>query len=84
VNHSGVTMARTTNGSLMLSADSRACRRRRTSTRSGDVNDLLTAIEDRDVTEMSFAFRIDEGEWNDDFTEFRILRSTSTGVMCPR
>lgn len=73
VNHKGVTMARTSSGSLELSEDA-----------SGlavvaylnpgrmDVSDLVHAIDDRDVTEMSFAFRIDGGEWSPDFTEFWI------------
>jgi HK97 family phage prohead protease len=75
VNHGGVTMARTTNGSLILSADSKGLQTEAyLNPKRQDVQDLVTAIEDRDITEMSFAFRIDEGEWNDDFTEFRILR----------
>lgn len=73
VNHRGVTMARTVNGSLELKADGKGLftvaylNPKRT-----DVADLVTAIEDRDVTEMSFAFRIDDGEWNEDYTEYRI------------
>jgi HK97 family phage prohead protease len=75
VNHGGVTMARTTNGSLLLSADSKGLQTEAyLNPKRQDVSDLVTAIEDRDVTEMSFAFRIDDGEWNDDFTEFRILK----------
>ncbi len=74
VNHSGVTMARTTSGSLLLSADSQGLQTEAyVNPKRGDVNDLLLAIEDRDVTEMSFAFRIIEGEWSEDFSEFRIL-----------
>jgi phage head maturation protease len=37
-----------------------------------DVRDMITAIEDKDVTEQSFMFEITRGEWNKDFTEFRI------------
>lgn len=73
VNHRGVTMARTTNGSLELKADGKGLHTLAyLNPKRTDVRDLITAIEDRDVTEMSFAFRIDDGEWNDDFTEFRI------------
>lgn len=73
VNHRGVTMARTTNGSLELKADGKGLHTLAyLNPKRTDVRDLVTAIEDRDVTEMSFAFRIDDGEWNDDFTEFRI------------
>lgn len=73
VNHRGVTMARTTNGSLELKADGKGLNTAAyVNPKRTDVKDLITAIEDRDVTEMSFAFRIDDGEWSDDFTEFRI------------
>lgn len=73
-NHRGLTMARTTNGTLMLSADSKGLQTEAyVNPKRSDVNDLVTAIEDGDITEMSFAFQITEGEWNDDFTEFRIL-----------
>ena len=37
-----------------------------------DVRDMILAIEDQDITEMSFAFLINEGEWNDEFTEYEI------------
>lgn len=74
VNHSGVTMARTTSGSLLLSSDSQGLQTEAyVNPKRVDVNDLLLAIEDRDVTEMSFAFRIIDGEWNDDYSEYRIL-----------
>ncbi len=75
VNHRGVTMARTVNGSLELKADGKGLftvaylNPKRT-----DVADLVMAIEDRDVTEMSFAFRIDDGEWSEDYTEYRIIK----------
>lgn len=73
VNHRGVTMARTTNGSLELKADGKGLGTSAyVNPKRTDVRDLVTAVEDRDVTEMSFAFRIDDGEWSDDFTEFRI------------
>jgi HK97 family phage prohead protease len=73
VNHRGVTMARTTNGSLELKADGKGLHTLAyLNPKRTDVADLVTAIEDRDVTEMSFAFRIDDGEWSEDYTEFRI------------
>lgn len=75
LNHRGVTMARTTNGSLVLAEHAQGgfhegwlnlARR--------DVADLAEAIDDEDVTEMSFAFMIPEGQgiWSDDFTTFQI------------
>jgi len=39
-----------------------------------DVNDLVIAIEDGQVTEMSFAFMIDEGWWSDDWTTYKITK----------
>lgn len=73
VNHRGLSLARTTTGSLELKADGKGLfTRAYLNPKRSDVKDLVAAIEDRDVTEMSFAFRIDDGEWNDDFTEFRI------------
>jgi HK97 family phage prohead protease len=75
VNHGGVTMARTTNGTLTLSADSVGLvtdawlNPGRT-----DVSDLISAIEDGLINEMSFAFMIPNGgaTWSDDFTRFEI------------
>lgn len=78
VNHKGVSMARSTNGSLELSVDGKGLKSvAYLNPKRQDVQDLVVAIEDRDVTEMSFAFRIFEGggEWNDEFTEFRILKA---------
>lgn len=76
VNHRGVTMARSTGQrSLELSVNSLGLvSRAYVNPERQDVRDLVVAIKDRDITEMSFAFRIDEGEWNDDFTEFRIKK----------
>lgn len=75
VNHRGVTMARTTNGSLELKADGKGLNTSAyVNPKRTDVRDLVTAVEDRDVTEMSFAFRIDDGEWSEDYTEFRIIK----------
>lgn len=73
VNHRGVTMARTVNGSLELKADGKGLHTLAyLNPKRTDVADLVLAIEDRDVTEMSFAFRIDDGEWSEDYTEYRI------------
>src|SRR5262245_10070423 len=73
--HAGTGMATTANGRLELSADALGLRDRAwVNPARADVRDMITAIEDRDVTEQSFMFQIDDGEWNDDFTEFRIHR----------
>src|SRR5262245_39123955 len=75
VNHRGMTMARTTNGSLELKAtDEGLWTRAVVNPERSDVRDLVTAIEDGHITEMSFAFVIEDGAWNDDLTEYRINR----------
>lgn len=73
INHRGVTMARTTNGSLELESDAKGLRSiAYLNPKRTDVKDLVAAIEDKDITEMSFAFMIEDGEWNEDYTEFQI------------
>lgn len=75
VNHGGVTMARTTNGTLSLAQDALGLvsdawlNPART-----DVSDLISAIEDELITEMSFAFMIPDGggQWSQDFSRFEI------------
>jgi HK97 family phage prohead protease len=73
VNHRGVTMARTTSKTLLLEADALGLRPRAyVNPKRQDVRDLVVAIDDKDITEMSFAFLIDDGEWSEDFTTYRI------------
>lgn len=75
VNHGGVSMARTTNGSLELSVDAKGLHSLAyLNPKRNDVKDLVVAIEDKDVTEMSFAFMIDDGEWNEEYTAYTINR----------
>lgn len=75
VNHKGVTMARTRSGTLELREDTTGgFHDAWLNPERQDVKDLVIAINDGDITEMSFAFMIPElaGEWNDDFTVFAI------------
>ena len=75
VNHAGITMARTTNGSLILGEDQVGLAAEAwLNPKRVDVQTLVTAIEDEDITEMSFAFMLPDGggRWSHDFTEFRI------------
>lgn len=75
VNHKGVTMARTKSGTLDLREDTNgAFHDAWLNPERTDVRDLVTAINDGDITEMSFAFMIPEmsGEWNEDFSVFSI------------
>lgn len=72
-NHAGTPMATTRNDRLQLAADENGLNvRAHINPKRADVADLITAIEDRDVTEQSFMFMITNGEWSEDFTEFRI------------
>lgn len=75
LNHRGTTMARTKSGTLELSFDpdqgllmDAYCNPERV-----DVKDLAHAINDRDIDQMSFAFRIIRGQWSPDYEEYRIL-----------
>lgn len=72
-NHGGMSMATTMNGRLELWTDDTGLGDRAwlNPTRA-DVQLLVKAIEDRDVTEQSFMFEIREGVWSPDYTEFRI------------
>jgi HK97 family phage prohead protease len=75
VNHKGVTMARTTNESLLLRMDAVGLAVEAwLNPKRQDVSDLVVAIQDRDVTEMSFAFMLGDGggEWTPDMQTFRI------------
>jgi len=77
VNHRGVTMARTKSGSLELRmTDEGLAPVAFVNPKRQDVSDLVVAIEDREIDEMSFAFRIAEDgvEWDEDFTVCRIAR----------
>lgn len=76
VNHRGVTMARTTNGSLSVDKDEHGLRiRAYLNPDRQDVRDLMIAIKDKNVTEMSFAFLLNNGEWDEDYESFRITEA---------
>ena len=72
-NHKGVTMARTTNGSLTLTKDDHGLAiTALLNMDRQDVRDLASALNDKLITEMSFAFMIDNGSWDDDFTTYTL------------
>lgn len=76
VNHRGVTMARTTNGSLELNRDTTGLGARAfLNAERQDVRDLASAIDDKLIDEMSFAFMLNDGKWNDDYTQFEIMEA---------
>lgn len=72
-NHGGTAMANTRNGRLELWADDTGLGDRAwINPKRADVDLLIRAMEDRDVTEQSFMFMIESGRWSPDYTEFRI------------
>ena len=75
VNHRGVTMARTTNGTLELGmVDEGLGTDAWLNPKRQDVADLVLAIEDRNIDQMSFAFMLEEGWWSEDFSTFKITK----------
>ncbi|MEU0397951.1 HK97 family phage prohead protease [Streptomyces sp. NPDC006208] len=72
-NHEGTPMASTRNGRLQLWADEQGLGQRAwLNPKRSDVQLLVQAIEDTDVREQSFMFRITSGQWSPDYTEYRI------------
>ncbi len=72
-NHSGTPMAGTRNGRLELWADETGLGQRAwLNPKRSDVQLLVQAIEDNDVREQSFMFRITRGQWSPDYMEYRI------------
>lgn len=71
-NHRGLTMARTTNNTLELRETSGLDVDAWLNPKRDDCQRLASAIDDRLITEMSFAFLINSGWWNDDYSEFHI------------
>lgn len=74
LNHRGMTMARTKAKTLTLSVDDQGLRSEAfLNPDRSDVRDMVLAIDDGNIDEMSFAFRIVRGQWSPDYTEYRIL-----------
>lgn len=72
-NHEGTPMAGTRNGRLELWADAAGLGERAyLNPKRSDVQLLVQAIEDGDVREQSFMFRITAGQWSPDYSEYRI------------
>jgi phage head maturation protease len=72
-NHGGTPMASTRNGRLELWSDDAGLGQRAwLNPKRSDVQLLVQAIEDADVREQSFMFRITSGRWSPDYTEYRI------------
>jgi HK97 family phage prohead protease len=74
LNHGGLSMAYTKAGSLRLSEDSTGLHMEAdVNPARGDVGDMLAAIGDGDVDEMSFAFRVTRQMWSPDYDQRDIL-----------
>ena len=74
LNHSGLAMAYTKAGTLRLSEDSTGLHMEADVTASrSDVQDMLLALDDGSVDEMSFAFRVTRQIWSPDYDQRDIL-----------
>lgn len=76
MNHGGMSMAYTKAGTLALAEDSTGLHiKAQVNPTRGDVRDMTLALEDGDVDEMSFAFRVPAGKsiWSPDYDERAIL-----------
>jgi HK97 family phage prohead protease len=74
INHEGVTLARTKSGTLSLSTDRKGLlAEARIDRRDPMGQSLEVKMERGDLDEMSFAFRTVRQEWNDDYTDRRLL-----------
>jgi len=74
--HEGIPLARNTSGTMTLTADSTGLHvdvPEPDVARNVFAAAVASAIERGDVDEMSFAFRAIRQEWNDDYTERRVL-----------
>lgn len=76
LNHGGLSMAYTRAGTLRLAEDTTGLHiAADLNTRRTDVGDMVTALEDEAVDEMSFAFRVPAGKsiWSPDYDERSIV-----------
>jgi HK97 family phage prohead protease len=69
LNHTGAPLARTKSGTMKLSSDRRGLMvEAQLDPTDPDVQALLPKMRRGDLDEMSFAFRVTQQEWNDDYT----------------
>lgn len=90
VNHDGVPLARTRSGTLRLAADDYGLlvEAEDLDARSPLVQTLRSALERKDMDEMSFAFRVVKQEWDGDYesrviTEFSLRNGDVSVVTYP-
>ena len=68
INHEGLPLARTKNGTLSLTEDDRGLYMDATIADTSEGRDLYKLVERGDVDQMSFAFRVIRQKWNEDRT----------------
>lgn len=74
LNHGGLAMAYTKAGSLRLAEDTTGLHMEAdVNVSRSDVGDMVAAIEDQAVDEMSFAFRVTRQQWSPDYDQRDIL-----------
>jgi len=66
INHEGLPLARTKNGTLTLTEDDRGLYMDATIADTTEGRDLYKLVERGDVDQMSFAFRVIRQKWNED------------------
>lgn len=81
LNHDGLALARTKSGTLTLSEDRSGliAEAPALDMRNPRVQELRSGMDRGDIDEMSFAFRVNRQEWNDDYTE-RTIREYALDV----
>jgi Escherichia/Staphylococcus phage prohead protease len=73
LNHGGMTLARTTSGTLTLGVDDTGLwYEPRLDPQNSVVRDVLSGVRRGDLNESSFAFRITRGSWDPSYTAYRI------------
>jgi HK97 family phage prohead protease len=73
LNHGGMTLARTTSGTLTLGTDDHGLfYEPRLDPQNSVVRDVMSGVRRGDLNESSFAFRIMRGTWSPDYTAYRI------------
>lgn len=77
LNHEGLPLARTTSGTLELTADNRGLKVRALLDKSDpDVQRIAPKMKRGDLNEMSFAFRVKDQVWNNDYSH-RLITEVS-------
>ena len=76
VNHEGLPLARTKNGTMKLYEDEKGLYFQAELANTQEARDLYTLVEGKFIDQMSFAFRVIRQKWNEDRSE-RLLTEVS-------